>query len=82
MGILLDYSEIFRRTKEIKLHISHTVLRASVVFTKPGFSPTTSSVHACSNQLQDADFESVLKQLKALALQSPKSFITLLIAHF
>lgn len=47
MGSLSDYSEIFHRTKEIKLHISHTILRASVVFTKPGFPPQHQiSMHA------------------------------------
>lgn len=37
MGSLLDYSKIFSRTKEIKLHIPHTILGTSVVFTKTGF---------------------------------------------
>lgn len=47
MGSLLDYSKIFHRTKEIKLHISRTILGASVVFTKPGFPPQHQvSMHA------------------------------------
>lgn len=73
MGSLLDYSKIFCRTKEIKLHISHTILGASEVFTKPGFPPTTSSIHVCSNQLQDPDFESVLKH-ESLGFTIPKVF--------
>lgn len=75
MGSLLDYSEIFHRTKEIKLHISHTILRASVVFTKPGFPPQHQiSMHAViSCRMLTLK---VSCNTKALALQSPKSFIT------
>lgn len=51
MGCLLDYSKIFPNTKEIELHISHTILGTSVVFTKPGFPPqhqvSVSAVISC-----------------------------------
>lgn len=73
MGSLFDYSKIFSRIKEIKLHIPHTILGTSVVSTKTGFPPTTSSIRVCSNQLQDLDYESVLKD-QSLGFTIPKVF--------
>lgn len=73
MGSLLDHSRIFSRTKEIKLHIPHTILGTSVVFTKTGFPPQHQVSMSCSNQLQDLDYESVLKD-QSLGFTIPKVF--------
>lgn len=61
MGSLLDYSKILSKTKEIKLHIPYTNLGASIAFTKAGFPPEHQVSMCAVIQLQDLDYQSVLK---------------------
>lgn len=81
MGSLLDYSKGFSRTKEIKLHISHTILGTSVVF-KDSFPPKHCQVSMCTVINCKSLTMKGSPKTKILALQSPKSFIMNLIAHF
>lgn len=48
MGSLLDYSKMFSKTKEIKLHIPRTIRGTSIVFTKTGFPPEHCQVSMCT----------------------------------
>lgn len=73
MESLLDYSQIFSRTKETKFHIPHTILGTSAVFTKTGFSPQHQVSMDAVNQLQDLDYESVLKDC-SLGFTIPEVF--------